>query len=81
LGIPIGQRHFAVLIAYLAISTDGLTWEKPIVGRYELEGSTQNNLVSYQFGIELNEDEIKRHPFEPELPQQVFHPDGSVGVW
>ncbi len=32
-------------------------------------------------GIELNEDEIKKHPFEPELPQRVFHRDGSVGDW
>ena len=32
-------------------------------------------------GIELNEEEIKKHPFEPELPQRVFHWDGSVGDW
>ena len=28
-----------------------------------------------------NENEIKKHPFEPELPQRVFHRDGSVGDW
>lgn len=70
-----------MLIACLAISTGGLTWEKPIVGHCEFEGTTQNNFVSYLFDIELNEDEIKGHPFEPELSQQVFHPDGSVGDW
>ena len=32
-------------------------------------------------GIELNEDEMKKHPFQPELPQRVFHRDGSVGDW
>jgi galactonate dehydratase len=32
-------------------------------------------------GIELNEDEIARHPFEQELPQRVFYRDGSVGDW
>lgn len=32
-------------------------------------------------GIELNEDEIKKHPYKPELPQRVFHRDGSVGDW
>ena len=32
-------------------------------------------------GIEINEDAIKQHPFEQELPQVVFYPDGSVGDW
>ena len=32
-------------------------------------------------GIELNEEEIKKHPFEPEVPQRVFYSDGSVGDW
>ncbi len=32
-------------------------------------------------GIELNEEQIARHPFEQELPQRVFYRDGSVGDW
>lgn len=32
-------------------------------------------------GIEINETEIKKHPFEQELPQRVFYADGSVGDW
>lgn len=32
-------------------------------------------------GIEINEQEVDRHPFEQELPQQVFYTDGSVGDW
>jgi galactonate dehydratase len=32
-------------------------------------------------GIELNEAEIRKHPFQQELPQQVFYPDGSAGDW
>ena len=32
-------------------------------------------------GIEINEDEVARHPFEQELPQRVFYADGSVGDW
>jgi len=32
-------------------------------------------------GISINEAEIKRHPFQQELPQQVFYRDGSVGDW
>lgn len=32
-------------------------------------------------GIEINEDEVRKHPFEQELPQRVFYEDGSVGDW
>jgi galactonate dehydratase len=32
-------------------------------------------------GITINEAEIKKHPFEQELPQRVFYRDGSVGDW
>ena len=32
-------------------------------------------------GIEVDEDAIREHPYEPELLQRVFHLDGSVGDW
>lgn len=32
-------------------------------------------------GISINEAEVRKHPFQQELPQRVFHPDGSVGDW
>jgi galactonate dehydratase len=32
-------------------------------------------------GIEINEEEVKKYPFEQELPQVVFYKDGSVGDW
>jgi galactonate dehydratase len=32
-------------------------------------------------GIMINEAEVMRHPFQQELPQRVFYPDGSVGDW
>jgi hypothetical protein len=32
-------------------------------------------------GIEVDLDEVARHPFEQELPQRVFYRDGSVGDW
>jgi galactonate dehydratase len=32
-------------------------------------------------GIVINEAEVKKHPFQQELPQRVFHKDGSVGDW
>jgi galactonate dehydratase len=33
------------------------------------------------WGVEVNEAEIAKHPFEPEILQRVFYPDGSVGDW
>ncbi|GAB5442461.1 MAG: galactonate dehydratase [Fuerstiella sp.] len=32
-------------------------------------------------GIEINEDEVRKHPFEQEVAQRVFYKDGSVGDW
>ena len=32
-------------------------------------------------GIEINESEVAKHPFEQELPQRVFYADGAVGDW
>ena len=32
-------------------------------------------------GIEINEREVKKHPFEQETVLRTFYPDGSVGDW
>ncbi|HAY78871.1 MAG TPA: D-galactonate dehydratase, partial [Planctomycetaceae bacterium] len=32
-------------------------------------------------GVSIDEEEVKRHPFEQEIPQRVFYSDGSVGDW
>jgi galactonate dehydratase len=32
-------------------------------------------------GIEIDEAEVRKHPFEQELLQRSFHPDGSVADW
>jgi galactonate dehydratase len=32
-------------------------------------------------GITINEEVIRKHPFEQELPQRTFYRDGSVGDW
>ena len=55
------------------IVTEGFSVEKE--GRFVLPNQKPG------LGIELNEEEIKKHPFKPELPQRVFHKDGSVGDW
>jgi galactonate dehydratase len=32
-------------------------------------------------GIEIDEDEVRKHPFQQEVLQRVFYKDGSVGDW
>lgn len=32
-------------------------------------------------GVEVREEEVRRHPFQPEILQRVFYADGSVGDW
>lgn len=32
-------------------------------------------------GIEINEEEVKKHPFQQEVLQRVFYKDGSIGDW
>jgi len=32
-------------------------------------------------GIEINEAEVKKHPFQQELLQRSFYADGAVGDW
>ena len=32
-------------------------------------------------GIEINEEAVKRHPFQQEILQRTFYKDGSVGDW
>ncbi|SDJ47035.1 galactonate dehydratase [Pedobacter sp. ok626] len=32
-------------------------------------------------GIEINEEEVKKHPFQQEVLQRTFYRDGSVGDW
>lgn len=32
-------------------------------------------------GIEINEEEVKNHPFQQEVLQRTFYKDGSVGDW
>jgi galactonate dehydratase len=32
-------------------------------------------------GIEIDEAEVKKHPFEQEIVLREFYADGSVGDW
>ena len=59
-------------------------WRDDVVSEgftVEKEGRIVRPNTKPGLGIDLNEEEIKKHPFEPEIPQRVFHADGSVGDW
>ena len=47
----------------------------------EREGRIVRPSTRPGLGIEINEAELKKHPFEQELPQRSFYADGSVGDW
>jgi galactonate dehydratase len=55
------------------IVTEGYTVEK--------NGRTVRPSNRPGLGIEINEKEVAKHPFEQELPQRTFYADGSVGDW
>lgn len=59
-------------------------WRDDIVDAgYEIDPATRTVQPGTRpgLGIEINEDEVRKHPFQQELPQRVFHRDGSVGDW
>ena len=58
------------------VCTESFTIETiPGVGRIVRPGDRPG------LGIEINESEVARHPFEPEILQRTFYADGSVGDW
>ena len=32
-------------------------------------------------GIEINEKEVAKHPFQQEMPQRSYYADGAAGDW
>ncbi len=47
----------------------------------ESEGRLAQPNTKPGLGVEINEEAVKQHPFEQELPQRVFYRDGSIGDW
>jgi galactonate dehydratase len=59
-------------------------WRQDVVQEgfiVEKEGRIVRPNTRPGLGITINEAEVKKHPFEQELPQCVFYSDGSVGDW
>jgi len=64
--------------------SEDVEWRKEVVHDHH-SLNKQNRTVTPSekpgLGVDINEAAIKKHPFQQELPQQVFHADGSVGDW
>lgn len=63
---------------------DDVPWRNDVVIEgFQVEKSGRKVRPSTRpgLGIEINEKEIKKHPFEQEILRRVFYEDGSVGDW
>lgn len=63
---------------------EDVPWRKDVVAEgftVERTGRIVRPNTRPGLGIEINESEVKKHPFQQELPQRVFYPDGSIGDW
>jgi galactonate dehydratase len=59
-------------------------WRSDVVSEsftIEKEGRIVRPSDKPGLGIEINEEEVKKHPFEQEVLQRTFYADGSVGDW
>jgi galactonate dehydratase len=63
---------------------DDVEWRSEVVqDHHAVDARNRSVAPSNQpgLGVEINEAAIRRHPFQQEISQRVFHPDGSVGDW
>jgi galactonate dehydratase len=64
--------------------TEDVPWRRDVVAEgftIEPKGRVVKPNARPGLGITIDEAEVKRHPFEQEVLQRVFYPDGSVGDW
>lgn len=64
--------------------TNDVPWRDDIVKEgyiTEKDGQIVRPNEKPGLGIEIDEEEIKKHPFQQEVLQRVFYKDGSIGDW
>jgi len=64
--------------------SEDVEWRREVVQDHHALNSRNRTVVATDkpgLGVEVNETAIAKYPFQQELPQQVFYPDGSVGDW
>jgi len=47
----------------------------------KMEGGISHAPTAPGLGIDINEQEAAKHPFQPEVVMPYFHKDGSVADW
>ena len=63
---------------------DDVPWRQDVVEEgFTIDPATRTAAPNTKpgLGISINEDAVRQHPFEQEIPQQVFYRDGAVGDW
>ncbi|MEX2540902.1 MAG: enolase C-terminal domain-like protein, partial [Trueperaceae bacterium] len=63
---------------------EDVPWRSDVVSEgftVETEGRLIRPSRRPGLGIEIDEKEVAKHPFEQELPQRSFYADGAVGDW
>lgn len=63
---------------------EDVPWRSDVVTEsftVEKQGRTVRPGTRPGLGIEINEAEVRKHPFEQEVLQRTFYHDGSVGDW
>jgi galactonate dehydratase len=64
--------------------SEDVEWRKDVVHDHHTLNKTNRTVTPSSkpgLGVDIDEAAIQRHPFQQEIPQQVFHADGSVGDW
>ena len=59
-------------------------WRSEVVSEgfvVEPQGRTVRPSTRHGLGIEINEAEVRKHPFQQEVLQRSFYRDGAVGDW
>jgi galactonate dehydratase len=57
-------------------------WRQDVVTEpTQMEGGTSRVPTAPGLGIDINEREVAKHPFQPEVTMAYFHKDGSVADW
>jgi galactonate dehydratase len=63
---------------------EDVPWRQDVVSEgFQIEKETRIVRPNARpgLGIEIDEAEVRKHPFQQEIPQRVFYADGSVGDW
>ena len=64
--------------------SDDVEWRKDVVYDHHTLNKMNRTVTPSAkpgLGVDINEAAIQKHPFQQEIPQQVFYADGSVGDW